>query len=94
MMRMQGDAADPKWLIRESYAIEGIGDAECRSILMDWALSLADGQDQKAAIEVLLERHGTAHPDHPMTRLLQEGALRMEPMGRRGGWRARGRTQN
>jgi hypothetical protein len=30
---------DPKGLIRESYAIEGITPQECRSILIDWALS-------------------------------------------------------
>jgi hypothetical protein len=38
------DEADPKGLIRESYAIEGISDAECRSIFMDWAMSLPAGK--------------------------------------------------
>jgi hypothetical protein len=33
-------AADPKGLVRESYRIEGITPGECRSILVDWALSL------------------------------------------------------
>jgi hypothetical protein len=35
--------ADPKGLIRESYRIEGITAGECRSILVDWALSLPGG---------------------------------------------------
>ncbi len=32
--------ADPKGLVRESYAIEGITLGECRSIFIDWVLSL------------------------------------------------------
>ena len=32
--------ADPKGLVRESYRIEGITPGECRSIFMDWALSM------------------------------------------------------
>ena len=43
------DEADPKGLIRESYAIEGISDAECRSIFMDWAMSLPVGMAPKPA---------------------------------------------
>ena len=34
---MQLDQADPKGLVRESYAIEGISAGECRSIFIDWA---------------------------------------------------------
>jgi hypothetical protein len=64
---------DPKGLIRESYRIEGITDAECRSILIDWALSLPDGQDQKAALADQLGLYATQNPDHPMTALLRAG---------------------
>lgn len=64
---------DPKGLIFESYRIDGISDAECRSILIDWALSLPDGQDQKLALADQLARHGSQNPDHPMTALLREG---------------------
>ncbi|NBB97383.1 MAG: hypothetical protein GVY34_04320 [Alphaproteobacteria bacterium] len=64
---------DPKGLIRESYRIDGITDAECRSILIDWALSLPDGQDQNAALAGQLETYGLENPDHPMTALLREG---------------------
>lgn len=64
---------DPKGLIRESYRIDGITDAECRSILIDWALSLPDGQDQQAALADQLALNASQNPDHPMTVLLREG---------------------
>ncbi|MCC5967896.1 MAG: hypothetical protein JJU24_17405 [Natronohydrobacter sp.] len=69
---------DPKGLIRESYRIEGISDAECRSILIDWALSLPDGQDQRAALQSLLDQYGVESA-HPMTALLQEGLTAPRP---------------
>ncbi|MGI3167804.1 hypothetical protein ACRARG_01545 [Pseudooceanicola sp. C21-150M6] len=76
---------DPKGLIRESYRIENIGEAECRSILMDWALSLPDEIAQLDALTALLAQYGVAEPDHPMTRLMQEGLAPMTRGGRRGG---------
>ncbi len=81
---------DPKGLVRESYRIDGITSGECRSIFIDWALSLADRQDVAAAIHVLLARH--AEPDHPMTAVLREG-LEPGPEARRRGGRA-GRMQD
>ncbi len=39
---MELSEADPKGLVRESYAIEGITAGECRSIFMDWAAAGAD----------------------------------------------------
>jgi hypothetical protein len=64
---------DPGGLIAEAYRIEGIGTAECRSIFLDWALKQATGPDPRPAITVLLARHGSAAPDHPMTAVLTEG---------------------
>lgn len=84
---MKGDIYDPKALIREAYNIDGITDSECRSIFLDWALSLPDEMDQKATIALLLERHGTA--GHPMTEVLQAGLQQMSTARRRGGWRGR-----
>lgn len=72
---------DPKGLIRESYRIDGISDAECRSILIDWALSLPDGQDQRAALQSLLDQYG-AEASHPMTALLNEGLTAPQPARR------------
>jgi hypothetical protein len=77
--------ADPKGLVRESYAIEGITLGECRSIFIDWALSLKDGADTFAAINVLLEQYGKAAPDHPMTQTLTAGLDVPTSPKRRGG---------
>ncbi len=80
---------DPKGLIRESYRIDGISDGECRSILIDWALSLPGDMDQRAALEALLAQYGD-QADHPMTALLHEGLNAPAP---RRGRRARGRER-
>ncbi len=87
---MDLSAADPKGLIRESYRIDGISDAECRSILIDWALSLQGDIDQARAIAHLLDHYGAADPDHPMTALLRAGtAAGSAQASRRGGRAAR-----
>jgi hypothetical protein len=80
---MQLNEADPKGLIRESYRIEGIGDPECRSILVDWALSLPAGIDSALALRVVIAEY--AVPDHPMTSVLTEGLQAASPPQRRGG---------
>ena len=85
------DPDDPKGLIREAYRIEGITDAECRSILVDWALSLA-ASDPRPAIEALLARHGADADDHPMTLVLREGLTEAPASRRRGGRAARVRV--
>ncbi|MEI4470061.1 hypothetical protein [Frigidibacter sp. MR17.24] len=86
---------DPKGLIRESYRIEGIGAAECRSIFLDWALSLPAGVAPEAAMGRLAARHGVLAPTHPMTALLAEGRLPAPTAaaGRRGGAMGRRRPQ-
>jgi hypothetical protein len=83
------DPDDPKGLVREAYAIDGIGPGECRSILVDWALSLPVGTDPRPALARLLARHA-GRADHPMTLLLAEAAHAPSlPAGRRGGRAAR-----
>ena len=77
--------ADPKGLIRESYRIEGIGAIECRSIFLDWALSLAPGTNQTEAMRTVLASYGT-EASHPMSEVLAEGLTKAEaPPARRGG---------
>jgi hypothetical protein len=78
------DASDPKNLIREAYRIEGITDGECRSIFMDWALSLTD-PDPLPHIRALLDRYRTDAPDHPMTAVLDLGLANPPAAKRRGG---------
>ncbi|MCW1956376.1 hypothetical protein [uncultured Lentibacter sp.] len=84
---MKGDIYDPKALIREAYNIEGITASECRSIFLDWALSLPDELDQRETIALLLARHGSE--GHPMTTVLQDGLATQDRPRRRGGWQAR-----
>ncbi len=81
--------ADPRGVIRESYRMDGIGAAECRSIFLDWALGMPGGADSAAAIETLLAEYGPSAPEHPMTRLLRDARQEMAPPRRRGGWRSR-----
>ena len=88
------DPLDPKGLIREAYRIDGITVGECRSVFLDWALSLPEGQDSRAAIEALLTRHGTGAADHPMTGVLRDGLARADRPRRRGGWRGRERHED
>ena len=80
---------DPKGLIRESYRIDGIGLPECRSIFLDWAISVPAGADAHAFIPDLLAHYGLDAPDHPMTKVLREGLTAPAPSGRRGGRRRR-----
>lgn len=90
---MKGDIPqDPKALIRESYRIEGITEPECRTIFLDWALSLPSDIDTIDAIKVLGDVYGSQAPDHPMTAILKDGEQQLKPRGRRGGWKSRDRS--
>ncbi|WP_224823601.1 hypothetical protein [Cognatishimia sp. MH4019] len=80
---------DRKNLLADSYAIDGISAPECRSIFLDWALSLPAGVDPKAAIDVALGAYEAAYPEHPMTVTLREGLLEARAPKRRGGRAAR-----
>ncbi len=84
---MKGDTLDPKALIREAYRMD-LELEECRSVFLDWALSLPDGADARAAIATLLERHEGEGP-HPMSQVLREGLEKAAKTGRRGGRRGR-----
>ncbi len=81
--------ADPKGLIRESYAIIGITAGECRSIFLDWALSLPVAAEMPIATQLMIDTYGATSPEHPMTVVLHEGLLAPEHPRRRGGRAAR-----
>lgn len=83
--------ADPKGLIRESYAIAGITAAECRSVFVDWALSLPREAAIPEAIHTLLARHDADAPGHPMGAVLREGLGHLPEARRRGGRAGRAR---
>ncbi|MBK5935084.1 hypothetical protein C8N32_101148 [Rhodovulum imhoffii] len=86
---MRLEQADPKRLVAESYRIEGITDGECRSIFIDWALSLPVGVDARQAIKRLLAEYRGTAPDHPMTAVLRAGLHKAPQARRRGGARGR-----
>lgn len=87
-MAQPKDPNDPKGLIRESFRIEGITIEECRTIFLDWALSVPTS-DTTPVIRALLERYEGEPSDHPMKSVLNaalEGPLAPK---RRGGRAAR-----
>jgi hypothetical protein len=88
---MKGDEFDPKALIREAYRIDGITAPECRSIFLDWALSLPAAISAKDGIMEMISRYG-ADQDHPMTGVLTDGLAAAAAPKRRGGMRARRAT--
>ncbi len=88
----KGDAHDPKGLIFEAYRIDNIDAAQCRTIFLDWALSLPVDRDQRADLAVLLDRYAAAAPDHPMTKVMRDGLEAQVTPKRRGGWRSRSRS--
>ena len=85
---MELTEADPKGLVRESFRIDGITLPECRSIFLDWALSLPDADLVPAAIAVLTVEYG-GNAGHPMLAVLAEGLAHPATTGRRGGRSAR-----
>ena len=80
--------ADPKGLIRESYNIDGITAGECRSIFMDWALSLPVDAETRAPLLYLIETYG-GDTGHPMTAVLKAALEAPKAPKRRGGRAAR-----
>lgn len=80
---------DPKGLIRESFRMEGVTVEECRSIFLDWALSLPEGISQQEAATALLVQYGSGQAAHPMFPVLAAATEAPGKAKRRGGWRAR-----
>ena len=83
---------DPKGLIFESYRIDGISPGECRSIFLDWALSLPVGADTPTALRGLLAEYEVSHPGHPMNTVMRDGLVSFGTPKRRGGWKSRPRS--
>ena len=82
---MELTEADPKGLVRESFRIDGISLPECRSIFLDWALSLPTGAPVSQAIAALTAAYG-GNVGHPMLEVMAEGlAHSAAATGRRGG---------
>jgi hypothetical protein len=84
--------ADPKGLIHEAYRIENISAAECRSIFLDWALSIPEDRDIREALRQLTAQYADPNPEHPMSGVLRDGLTSVVSPRRRGGWRGRSRN--
>ena len=91
---MDMSRADPKGLVRESYRIEGITEGECRSVFLDWALSLAPGTDHLTALRVLMAAYAPDAPGHPMNVVLAAGLDSAPEPKRRGGRAGRMRDES
>lgn len=89
---MKGDENDPKGLIFEAYRIEGIEKSQCRSIFLDWALSLPAERDTGRSLRALVDEYVVDNPDHPMNEIMNEGLNGLAAPRRRGGWRSRARN--
>jgi hypothetical protein len=78
---------DPRGLIAEAYKIEGIDEAQCRSIFLDWSLDTKIS-DPVATASRLARDFGRIYPVHPMTGILR-AASEPPQTGRRGGRQGR-----
>ncbi|PZX18523.1 hypothetical protein LX81_01157 [Palleronia aestuarii] len=79
------DTYDPNGVIAEAFAMEGLTKADCRSIFLDWVLSLGPEMRPEDGVSVLLSRHAAAPPGHPMVEVLKEALAAPPRRGRRGG---------
>jgi hypothetical protein len=86
---MVRDPIDPTGLIAESFLIEGISLAECRTIFLEWAMGIDADVDTRAAVKIHLARHSDGQLDHPMITTLNAALGEVRPPKRRGGRRAR-----
>ncbi|SEN08395.1 hypothetical protein SAMN05216227_100761 [Pseudorhodobacter antarcticus] len=86
---MDHATADPKGLIRESYRIDGITPGECRSIFMDWALSLPVDTNTTPALQFLMAAYAPTIPNHPMTTVMTDALTAPAKPTRKGGRGAR-----
>lgn len=82
---MELSKADPKGLVRESYRIDGITLEECRSIFIDWALSVPVDVDSAEALRSLLAHYMAGNENHPMTSVLTDALVAPQDPRRRGG---------
>jgi hypothetical protein len=86
---MDHTTADPKGLIRESFRIDGITPGECRSIFMDWALSVPVDTNTIPALHFLIAAYAPTSENHPMTKVLNDALAAAPTPSRKGGRGAR-----
>ncbi|MDP5360970.1 MAG: hypothetical protein NWP79_02315 [Paracoccaceae bacterium] len=81
---------DPKGLMRDAFAIDGISAPECRSIFLDWALGIPADLNTPDEARKVLAHYAPLHVDgHPMLETLQGALQESGPARRRGGRQGR-----
>lgn len=80
---------DPRGVIHESYRIEGISEADCRTIFLDWAMFAPESTPMPEMLKRFKEVYGAEFPNHPMTQVITEGLGNSSSVKRRGGRAAR-----
>ncbi len=81
---------DPKGLIKEAFAMDGISASECRTIFLDWALGVPSNSDVQAEARALLDHYEASQPAaHPMIATLRAALEKAGPPRRRGGRQGR-----
>ena len=81
--------SDPRGLIRESFRIDGITQSECRTIFLDWAISMPDGVSTVTHVQSLLDSYRDQNLGHPMIGVLEAALNAPAQPKRRGGARGR-----
>lgn len=82
-----GRAEDPRGLIYEAYQIEDATHETCRAIFFEWAVAEGSDGDSREKVIALYEHYRDAHPQHPMTWVLEEGVNQVKERGTRRGRR-------
>ncbi len=62
---------DPRGLIAEAFRMEELTPAECRTIFLDWAISVPQ-DDLTQSASYLLEFYSQTNSAHPMLEVLAE----------------------
>ncbi len=81
-MMPEFSAHDPRGLIGSSFEIEGITIEDCRTIFLDWAMSVSTTELAETAA-VLAQAHRERYPDHPMLMVLDEARQEVPSSSRR-----------
>jgi len=85
-----GELFDPKGLMKDAFAMVGISESECRSIFLDWVLSVPDTVNLQGEVERLIGHYAPLHAaTHPMLETLRAAGTTSERPKRRGGRKTR-----
>ncbi len=67
------EVADPRGLFRDGFAMENLSDSECRTIFLEWAMTLRDDVDMVHSLGVLHAHYQSEYSEHYLFKLITEG---------------------